>query len=77
MRELERIAAVNLPRSRDDILGTLQWTDAGTGKVKKWVVRIGDRSDRVTVEAPGGQATRSHGWTWVFNRLRRWMVSGI
>ena len=71
MAEMREIAAINLPRQQGDFLGTLQWTSARTGKVTRWVIRIGDRSDRLTVEKPGEKPTRSHGWTWFFAALRK------
>jgi hypothetical protein len=74
MREMAEIAMMNLPRREGDALGCLQWSDFRTGKVRRWVVRIGDRSDRVTLETPEGTATRSHGWTWVMNHLRAKLV---
>lgn len=71
VRELEEIARRNLPKNKGDMKGVLQWTDAATGQVRRWVVRIGDRADRITAEAPGGgQRTKSHGWTWFTGRLR-------
>jgi hypothetical protein len=33
-------------------------------------VRIGDRADRVTLHAPDGRSTKSHGWAWVMDHLR-------
>jgi hypothetical protein len=68
--EMAELAVMNLPRRRGDALGCLQWTDFRTGKVRRWVVRIGDRIDRVTLHTPEGSATRSHGWTWVMSHLR-------
>jgi hypothetical protein len=70
IRELEAIAIENLPRHQGDPIGCLQWTDYRTGRSRHWIVRIGDRSDRVTLESPGGRRTQSHGWTWVMAKLR-------
>lgn len=74
VRELELVKALNFPRRAGDVLGTLQWTEAETGKVRRWVVRIGDRSDRITLESPGGRRTGSHGWTWALEKLRKYLV---
>lgn len=71
LRELEEIEIQNLPRRNGDALGCLQWTDFRTGKVRRWVVRIGDRRDRITVEASGGPTSASHGWTWFLTHLRK------
>jgi hypothetical protein len=71
LRAIEENAIQNLPRLQGDALGCLQWTDYRTGQVRKWVVRIGDRRDRITVEAPGGQPSKSHGWTWFLTQLRK------
>jgi hypothetical protein len=73
IRELEEIEIQNLPRRQGDQLGCLQWTDFRTGKVRRWTVRIGNRIDRVTLEAPGGKRTGSHGWTWVMDHLRGYL----
>lgn len=70
LRELEEIEIQNFPRREGDALGCLQWTDFRTGKVRRWTVRIGDRIDRVTLHAPDGRKTASHGWTWVMDHLR-------
>lgn len=70
MREIAGIDVMNPPRHQGDALGCLQWTEFGTGKVRRWIVRIGDRADRMTLESPGGKATGSHGWTWIMGRLR-------
>lgn len=73
IRYLAEIAANNLPSNQGDALGCLQWTDFRTGKVRRWTVCIGDRADRVTLHAPDGRKTESHGGTWVMNHLRSWI----
>lgn len=74
IREIEEIEIQNLPRKRGDALGCLQWTDFRTGQVRRWVVRIGDRRDRITLESPDGRKTQSHGWTWALDHLRGFLV---
>ena len=64
----------NLPRKQGDPLGCLQWTDFRTGKVRRWTVCIGDRCDRITLHAPDGRATQSHGWGWVMSHLRGFLA---
>lgn len=71
LRELADIEAQNLPRRQGDALGCLQWTDYRTGRVRKWVIRIGNRRDRITVESPGLPPSASHGWTWFLTQLRK------
>jgi len=73
IRELAEIEIANLPSIEGDALGSLQWTDFRTGKVRRWTVCIGDRADRVTLHAPDGRKTESHGGTWVMNHLRSWI----
>lgn len=70
IRELEGISIQNLPHRRGDPLGFLQWTDFRTGRVRRWIVRIGDRIDRVTIETPGNPPSKSHGWTWFTEKIR-------
>lgn len=70
LRELAEIETQNLPRKQGDPLGALQWHDFRTGKVRRWVVRIGDRIDSVTLESPDGRKTASHGWSWALDHLR-------
>jgi hypothetical protein len=70
IREIAMIDAENLPRKQGDMLGSLQWFDARTGKTRRWIIRIGDRIDRITVESPGTNPTKSHGWTWFMSQLR-------
>ncbi len=74
IREMEEIEALNFPRNQGDALGCLQYTDFRTGKIRRWVVKIGDRSDRVTLHAPCGKHTKSHGWTWIMNHLRGYLA---
>jgi hypothetical protein len=76
-RELEEIETINLPRKAGDAIGSLQWTDYASGRVRRWTIRIGDRADRMTLEAVGGRPGASHGWTWIFERLRRHLVSKL
>jgi hypothetical protein len=74
LRELAEIEMMNLSRKQGDPLGCLQWHDFRTGKVRRWTVRIGDRIDRVTLHAPDGRGTGSHGWAWTLNHLRGFLV---
>jgi hypothetical protein len=69
--ELREIEMINLPRKQGDVLGTMQWSCASTGKVRRWIIRIGDRCDRITVESAKGEKSQSHGWTWFFDKLRK------
>jgi hypothetical protein len=71
LREMAEIEAENLPRNQGDALGCLQWTDFRSGRIRRWTVRIGDRFDRITAEAPGGKPSLSHGWTWFLTQLRK------
>jgi hypothetical protein len=70
IRELAVIEAENVPRNPGDLFGILQWTDLGSGEVRRWVVRIGDRRDRYSVHSSDGRGTGSHGLSWIFDRLR-------
>jgi len=70
VRALAEVEAINLPRKAGDVLGVLQWTDAATGKVRRWRVQRGSRADQVTLAMAGGKPTGSHGWTGVLNQLR-------
>lgn len=70
IRELAEIEIQNLPRKQGDILGVMQWTDSRSGKVRRWIVRIGDRSDRITLEFPGGKPSKSQGWATALPKLR-------
>lgn len=71
IRELAEWDVQNLPRKQGDALGCIQWTDFRTGRVRRWTIRIGDRSDRITVESPGEKPSASHGWTWFLTKLRK------
>lgn len=74
IRYLAEIEAQNLPRNQGDALGSLQWHDFRSGKVRRWTVRIGDRIDRITLHTPDGRKTSSHGWTWCLNHLRGFLA---
>jgi hypothetical protein len=73
-REIEEWHVQNLPRKTGDAIGCLQWTEFGTGKVRRWTVRIGDRIDRITLESPDGRKTGSHGWSWALDHLRGFLA---
>lgn len=72
---LADIEANNLPHREGDLLGTLQWTDQGTGKVRRWQIRIGDRSDRITYTTASGQPAASCGWTHFLTKLRHHLTA--
>jgi hypothetical protein len=74
IRELAEIETLNFPRKQGDAIGCLEWRDFRTGKVRRWVVRIGDRRDRMTMETPDGRKTQSHGWTYLLNHLRGFLA---
>ena len=74
LREMAEWDVQNLPRKNGDALGCLEWRDFRTGKVRRWVVRIGDRADRITLESPDGRQTAAHGWTWAMDHLRGFLA---
>lgn len=74
LRDLEEIEIANLPRKQGDAIGSLQWTDYRTGRVRRWTVKIGDRIDRITLHSPDGRKTASHGWSWVMAHLRGFLA---
>ena len=74
LREIAEWDVQNLPRKQGDPLGSLQWADFRTGKVRRWTVRIGDRIDRITLESPDGRKTASHGWSWALDHLRGFLA---
>lgn len=74
IRAMAEIDAENLPRREGDAIGSLQWTDFRTGKVRRWTVKIGDRMDRVTLHSPDGRSTKPSGWTWVMDHLRGFLA---
>jgi hypothetical protein len=71
IRNLAEIDAQNLPRKQGDVLGYLQWTDLATGQTRRWIVRIGDRIDRITVQSPQSKPTPSMGWSAFLTKLRK------
>jgi hypothetical protein len=71
MAELREIEIQNLPRKSGDIIGVMQWTDARSGQTRRWIIRIGDRRDQITISSPSGPPTKSHGWAWFFSNLRK------
>jgi hypothetical protein len=70
-RALAELETQNLPRHQGDPLGCLQWTDFRTGRVRRWIIRIGDRRDRITIQSPATSPSPSHGWTWFLTQLRK------
>ena len=76
MAVLEEMTVLNLPRSQGDLLGTLQWTDQASGKVRRWQIRLGDRRDRICFVAASGKLSRSCGWSHFLTKLRKHLCSG-
>lgn len=74
IREMAEWDVQNLPRKQGDALGSLQWTDFRTGRVRRWTVKIGDRIDRITLHAPDGRHTASHGWSWALSHIRGFLA---
>lgn len=59
---------------KGEAVGCFQYHCYRTGKVRRWVVLRGDRSDRVMLRSPDGRQTKSHGWTWIMDHLRGCMA---
>jgi hypothetical protein len=62
------------PIFEGDAIGSLEWRNFRTGKVTRWTILRGDRSDRVMLKHPDGRKTGSHGWTWVMDHLRGYLA---
>ena len=75
IREMMEIRAMNYPHNPGDVLGILQWVDAYDGKVRRWVVRIGERRDQITLEFPGQDRSRSTGWSSGLVQIRKHIVN--
>lgn len=73
IRELAEIEIMNLPRRQGDPIGCLQWTCFASGRVRRWLIRIGTRIDQVTMEAMDGRKSPSRGWTWILDHLRGYL----
>ena len=56
--------------SKGDAIGSLQYHDFRTGKIRRWTVLRWDRVDRVILRYPDGRKTKPHGWTWILDHLR-------
>ena len=74
--EAERMAeiAAHPPVRSGDAVGSLEYRDYRTGKVRRWTVLHGERRDQVALRAPDGRRTNSHGWTWILNHLRGFLA---
>lgn len=68
--EQQEIEIRNLPRKQGDAVGCLQYHDFATGKITRWVVEIGDRTDRRVLRTPDGRRSKSHGWAFLFRCVR-------
>ena len=73
-REMMIEAIENLPKVCGDPTHIFQIQNLATGKVDRWLIRRGDRVDRVTMENMKGKRTASHGWTWILNHLRGYLA---
>lgn len=77
MEEPSRLFAMEMARvigegpvELGQYVGTLQWADH-TGKVRRWVVRRGQRSGQILLDG----VTHPKTTTWLLDRLRRHLSS--
>jgi hypothetical protein len=70
IRELAEIEIQNMPHRPVGAVGCLQYHDFATGKVARWTVEIGDRSDRRVLRSPDGRRSRSSGWSFLLRCVR-------
>lgn len=62
------------PIRKGDVIGSFEWRDFRSGEVRRWRVHRGDRIGRVFLTSPDGRRTRSHGWAWILDHLRPFLV---
>jgi hypothetical protein len=65
--------ALEIPHEGDAV-GSFQYHDFRTGKVRRWTVLRGDRADRVMLRYMDGRQTKPHGWTWIMDTMRGHMA---
>lgn len=54
------------PTEPREFIGALSWQGAD-GVKRKWVIRRGQSRNRISVDG----IEKEHGWSWLFDRLRR------
>lgn len=52
------------------VLGSLQWSNAITGKVTRWAVLRGNRVNNYVLRTPDGRTSRPHGMAWILEKIR-------
>jgi hypothetical protein len=68
-QELADLAA-NPPLVEGDAIGAIQWTNFRTGKVTRWTVLRGDRTNNYRLRSPDGRESKPHGMAWILEKVR-------
>jgi len=58
------------PLTQGDAIGCLEYRDFLTGRIRRWTILRGDRSNRIIVRTPDGRRSNPHGWTAILCSLR-------
>ena len=62
--------AANPPLAEGDAIGAIQWTNFKTGKVTRWTVLRGDRTNNYRLRSPDGRVSKPHGMAWILEKVR-------
>lgn len=60
----------NPPLRKGDAMGSIQFQCFITGKVHRWTVLRGSRSNNYQLRTPDGRCSKPHGMAWILDHLR-------
>lgn len=52
-------------------IGSFQWQDFRTGKIRRWTVLRGNRRNNYRLRTPDGRQSLAHGLAWCLAKVRR------
>ena len=68
--EVLRDMEVNPPLTEGDCLGSLTWHNHRSGRITRWGVERGPRSNNYRLRSPDGRKSRPHGMAWLLTKIR-------
>ena len=68
--EVLRDMAANPPLAEGDCLGSLTWHNHRSGRVTRWAVERGPRSNNYRLRSPDGRRSLPHGMAWILTKIR-------
>lgn len=70
MAERETAEALSPPIQMGDAIGMMEYRDFRNGRIYRWTVCRGDRTNNFSIRHPDGRQSKPHGMAWLLDRIR-------